>query len=146
MSVTTAGIRRHALRALAATILLSVPLSLVSAGSAQAADHYSPVGTWNAQVTTSLPSTGTTTFSFLDDGTMNGTDTWCQTGRTTFSYDLEHPHKDSTGAVDGTVVGHQDAVLSDKDHWTSHGTSQVLDLQGNLVSTFTVDVSATRTS
>jgi hypothetical protein len=146
MSVTTAGTRRHALRALAAATLLSLPWSLVSTGTAQAAAHYSPVGTWSAQVTTSLPSAGTTSFTFLADGTMNATDIWCQTGGTTFSYDIEHPHNDSTGAVDGSVVGHQDAVLSDENHWTSHGTSKILDLQGNLVSTFTVDVVATRTS
>ncbi len=96
---------------------------------------------------TSIPSSGTTSFTFLSDGTMgNDTDTWYCTGKTTFSYDIKHPHKDSSGNVDGSVVGHQDAVFSDKDHWTSHGVSKVLDLQGNVVSSFTVDVVATRTS
>jgi hypothetical protein len=105
------------------------------------------VGTWSAQVQTSIPSAGTTSFTFLADGSMgNDTDTWYRTGRTTFSYDIKHPHKDTTGAVDGSVVGHQDAVMSDRDHWTSHGVSKILDLQGNVVSSFTVDVVATRTS
>lgn len=142
--------RRRALRTLAAAALV-VPSLLAASGTAQAdgesAKRYSPVGTWSAQVTTSIPSSGTTSFTFLSDGTMgNATDTWYRTGRTTFSYDIEHPHKDSSGNVDGSVVGHQDAVLSDNDHWTSHGVSKVLDLQGNVVSSFTVDVVATRTS
>ncbi|CCK26887.1 putative secreted protein [Streptomyces davaonensis JCM 4913] len=150
MSARTPQTRRRVLRSLAVTAL-AVPSLLMAAGAAQAdttaAKSYSPVGTWSAQVTTSIPSSGTTGFTFLADGTMgNDTDTWYCTGRTTFSYDIKHPHKDSSGNVDGSVVGHQDAVLSDKDHWTSHGVSNVLDLQGNVVSSFTVDVVATRTS
>ncbi|WP_282700357.1 hypothetical protein [Streptomyces sp. CC219B] len=143
--------RRRALRALAVTVL-AVP-SLVAAGgaaeadTARAAKYCSPVGTWTAQVTTSIPSAGTTSFTFRADGTMgNDTDTWYRTGRTTFSYDIWHPHRDASGNVDGSVEGHQDAVMSDADHWTSHGVSQVIDLQGNVVSSFTVDVVATRTS
>lgn len=143
--------RRRVLRTLAVTAL-TVPSLLVLGGAAeadtaQAAKVYSPVGTWSAQVQTSIPSSGTTSFTFLADGTMgNDTDTWYCTGRTTFSYDIKHPHKDANGNVDGSVVGHQDAVMSDNDHWTSHGVSKVLDLQGNVVSSFTVDVVATRTS
>ncbi|MEU9731522.1 hypothetical protein [Streptomyces sp. NPDC048002] len=149
-TVTSPRTRRRVLRSLAVTVL-AVPSLLMAAGAAEAdttaAKRYSAVGTWSAQVITSIPSSGTTSFVFLADGTMgNATDTWYCTGRTTFSYDIAHPHKDSTGTVDGSVVGHQDAVLSDNDHWTSHGVSKVLDLQGNVVSTFTVDVVATRTS
>ncbi|MBC2906281.1 hypothetical protein [Streptomyces cupreus] len=154
MSAVSAGsprTRRRVLRSLAVTAL-AVPSLLMASGAAQAdtaaaAKSYSPVGTWSAQVTTSIPSSGTTSFTFLADGTMgNDTDTWYCTGRTTFSYDIKHPHKDAGGNVDGSVEGHQDAVLSDDDHWTSHGVSKVLDLQGNVVSSFTVDVVATRTS
>ncbi|MFF7365870.1 hypothetical protein [Streptomyces sp. NPDC008125] len=151
MPATSTRTRRHALRTLAVT-LLAVPSLLTATGAAQAQTaqetvSYSPTGTWSAQVTTSIPSSGTTTFTFLTDGTMgNDTDTWYCTGRTTFSYDIKHPHKDSSGTVDGSVVGHQDAVLSRNDHWTSHGVSNIVDLSGNVVSSFTVDVVATRTS
>ncbi|MEO3930506.1 hypothetical protein ABGB07_42665 [Micromonosporaceae bacterium B7E4] len=144
--------RSLALTAGALSFVAALPALAISEPAAAAAPancRYSLVGTWTAQVVTSIPSSGTTRFVFRADGTIQPpagqpvTDTWAATSCNGFYFDIVHPHLDANGTVDGEVRGHQDGCLLGNS-FVSSGVSRVYDLDGDEVSSFTVDLQATR--
>ena len=141
--------------ALAFGFVVFLAAGLVGSGVANAAttedenSRPSLVGTWVADVVTSIPSTGQTTIRFNADGTVtpvtgSGTGTWTAGQGNRFSFDLEHPVVGSGGEVTGNVVAHQDGNLLGEDRFSSSGDSTTYDLNGTVVRSFTVELSAVR--
>ncbi|MFF5468018.1 hypothetical protein [Streptomyces achromogenes] len=77
-----------------------------------------------------------------EDNAYLATGTWKQSG-TSFTFHLEHPIYDSTGAVAFYIKADQTGTING-DTWNSTGTSGRYDTQGNLIETFTVTLTAHR--
>lgn len=150
--------------------LVAMPLSIVVAGAVAgqalalpAAQHNAVstteaemcaervVGTWSAQVTTTVPSSGTVTYVFSPGGSMTltaGTSsvpgTWqCDHGNA-FSFTIDQVLTDGSGNVTGHVHATQNGWLHGDDRFTSSGTTVETDANGQVVRTFQVNVTATR--
>lgn len=111
------------------------------------------VGTWSANVSTSIPSSGTVTYVFRPDGTMtvtagtaSVTGTWQAGNGNHFTFVIDNPLTDSNGNTVGERHAEQDSTLHGKNSFTSTGTTVDSDLNGNVVRTFQVNISATRIS
>ncbi|PYC83786.1 hypothetical protein C7C46_08545 [Streptomyces tateyamensis] len=110
-----------------------------------AAPQLSPVGKWNVQVQTSLPSNGSAVLTFKQDGSLEqaGSDTlpgtgWWQPGKQPNQYTLEVviPLTDhTTKAPTGTIRGIETVTL-DGEKLTASGTAAMFDLQGKQLKTF----------
>jgi hypothetical protein len=90
-------------------------------------------------------------FFFYGNGTLKmipennaylATGTWKQSG-SSFTFHLEHPIYDSTGAVVSYIKADQTGTINGNT-WSSTGTSGRYDTQGNLLETFTVTLTANR--
>lgn len=158
-----------AMAARAALVVLPMSLALtgVAGGTAQAAPipvggHLAAatasvasrvVGTWSADVNTTVPSSGTVTYVFRPDGTMTLTagtasvsGTW-QAGRgDRFTFVIDNALTDSNGNVTGEAHAVQDSELHGKNAFTSTGTTVETDLAGNVITTFQVNITASRIS
>lgn len=109
------------------------------------------VGTWSANVSTSIPSSGTVTYVFRPDGTMtvtagtaSVTGTWQADNGNHFTFVIDNPLTDSNGNTVGQRHAEQDSTLHGENSFTSTGTTVDSDLEGNEVRTFQVNISATR--
>ena len=111
------------------------------------------IGTWSAEVTTTVPSSGTVTYVFRPDGTMAivaGSATvegnWQAHQGNKFSFVIDTPLRMANGHVVGQRHAVQDGDLHGPNNFTSCGTTVDRDLDGNVIRTFEVFVTATRVS
>ncbi|MEV6923317.1 hypothetical protein AB0M46_02225 [Dactylosporangium sp. NPDC051485] len=109
-------------------------------------DPPSPVGAWQMQVQTTLPSSGTAKITFHNDGTvlqegsntLPGTGFWQISRDNKVTFQVTIPLADSTKEnIIGTIRGQQTADFK-KDKVTATGTSELYDLKGNKTKSFQV--------
>ncbi|WP_019819091.1 hypothetical protein [Saccharomonospora saliphila] len=149
--VATLGVLGTATPAVASTTTPSSPRGEVGTTITTAsAEHYGErtlQGTWDAEVRTTIPSEGESTLTFLADGTLGPPDsgTWKDGPHGTFTFDLRYTRYDEDGTVIGHTEGHQQGRIDQHGlTFRSAGTTEVYDLEGNVVQRFDLFISATR--
>ena len=145
--------------AVAAAAITLVPLGADAATSTSAtstASWTTPVGLWKGTVEFG-EGTGNVRFVFLPGGRVclnssptdgsggggQGTGRWHATGAHTFTYQIREREFDASGTTTGFVDVDQNATQSGNT-FTSSGMSDILDVNGNLITTVESHVNVSR--
>lgn len=119
--------------------------------TARQASCYSPVGLWNGTVQTTIPTGGTVVYKFNSDDTVeviaDGTaypGMWKQNADCGVFFEITLPETDSAGNLTGFSYAEQNAVFTNPNSFTSSGTTRIWDLNGNVIQSFDVYITATR--
>ncbi|WP_424185780.1 hypothetical protein ACOBQX_28530 [Actinokineospora sp. G85] len=133
---------------LAALLALAAATTSASA-STQRHRNLTLEGSWDAQVTTTIPSSGQVRLTFLADGTLAAPDqgTWRKTSATGFTFTLRYDRFDASGQLIGHTQGTQTGTLCALGgSFVSTGTSSVYNLAGEVERSFGLSIVATRVS
>jgi hypothetical protein len=126
-----------------------------SPSNVSTASWSTPIGVWRGTV--EFGSSANVTLAFFPGGraclrssatdgsgaTGQGTGTWQATGARTFTYEIRERSMDASGTTVGFVDIHQNATQTGNT-FTSSGMSDILDVNGNLITTVESRVSASR--
>lgn len=113
--------------------------------------RHSLIGLWNGTVRTTIPTGGNVVYRFSPDGTMAvivGTAAypgmWKENADGTFFFEITLPETDSSDNLTGFSYAEQNATLVSPGKFTSSGNTRIFDLQGNVIKSFDVYITATR--